>query len=295
MSGSIVLGFAESFVQAESLAVELGCSSGQITVHRFPDGENRITVPAALPESVILFQSLDRPNEKLIELLLAAGAARDNGAKRVLLAAPYLCYMRQDIAFHPGEAVSQRIIGRLLAEHFDAVVTVDPHLHRIEHLEEAVPLVHAVALTAVKPMAEFLSERFAAPLLVGPDAESRQWVGSIAEVSGFDFTVGEKQRFGDRNVRIQLSGELPMAGRDVVIVDDIASTGRTIIAAAESILAENPGSLSVLVTHALFAGDAETRIRRLAIDNLWSTDSIAHATNVIALAPLLAGGLRSCL
>ena len=203
--------------------------------------------------------------------------------------------MRQDIAFHPGEAVSQQIIGRLLTDHFDAVVTVDPHLHRIERLDEAIPLAHAVALTAVTPMAEFLSVHFEAPLLVGPDSESRQWVGSIAEVCGFDFTVGEKERFGDRNVRIRLSGDLPMTGRDVVIVDDIASTGRTIIAAAESILAESPKSLSVLVTHALFAGDAEARIRRLGIDNLWSTDSIVHPTNTITLTPVLADGVRNCL
>ena len=295
MSDSIILGFAEGLGQAEKLAAELGIGCNKIDVHRFPDGENRITVPAALPETVILFQSLDHPNEKLVELLLAAGAARDNGAERVLLAAPYLCYMRQDIAFHAGEAVSQKIIGRLLADHFDAVITVDPHLHRIDRLDEAIPLAHAVALTAVAPMAEFLSKRFQAPLLVGPDSESRQWVESIAKVCNLDFTVGEKERLGDRNVRIQLSNEVSVADRDVVIVDDIASTGRTIIAAAEAILDDTPRSLSVLVTHALFAGDAEARIRRLGIDDIWSSDSIFHPTNAIALAPLLAGGLRACL
>ncbi|OIO75476.1 MAG: phosphoribosylpyrophosphate synthetase [Zetaproteobacteria bacterium CG1_02_53_45] len=289
-----VLGFAENMEQAQALAAELRLSCGEISLHRFPDGEHRLAVPESLPENVIIFLSLDHPNEKLIELLLAAAAARDNGAIRVLLVTPYLCYMRQDIAFHPGEAVSQQIIGKLLADHFDAVVTVDPHLHRIERLQQAVPLQHAVALTAADPMAEFLAEQFERPLLIGPDSESRQWVETIASDRGLDFTVGSKERFGDRDVRIHLPQEIPLAGRDVVIVDDIASTGRTIIAAVEAVLAENPHTLSVLVAHALFAGDAETRIRRLPIDHIWSTDSIKHPTNAIALTPLLAEGVRRC-
>lgn len=295
MSDSIVLGFSDSLKQAETLAAALGSKCGRIMVHRFPDGEHRLTVPTPLPLTVIIFESLDRPNDKLIELLLAAGAARDNGAVHLLLVAPYLCYMRQDIAFHAGEAVSQRIIGRLLADHFDGVFTVDPHLHRIEHLQQAVPLTHAVALTAAEPVAGFLSQRFEQALLIGPDVESRQWVESIAKLCGFDFTVGEKERLGDRQVRIRLPEDMPVADRDVVIVDDIASTGRTIIAAAEAILAGSPRSLSVLVIHALFAGDAEARIRRFGIDNLWSTDGIAHPTNAISLAPLLASGVRACL
>lgn len=291
----MVLGFVESSSLAEQLAAELAMPYAEISVHRFPDGEHRLSVPSPLPPQVIIYLSLDSPNEKLIELLLAAAAVRENGAEKVLLVAPYLCYMRQDIAFHPGEAVSQQVIGKLLAEHFDAVITVDPHLHRIQRLQQAVPLKYALALTAADVMAEFLAARFERPVLLGPDGESRQWVETIALKQGFDFSVGTKERFGDRNVRIHLPDDVGFTGRDVVIVDDIASTGRTMIAAAQSVLAENPASLSLLVTHALFAGDAEQRIRVLPIDNLWSTDSVLHATNTIALAPLLAGGVRSCL
>ena len=295
MNDCMILGLGESIGQARKLAKAIGACCGEIVLHRFPDGEHRLTVPMPLTENVIIYMCLDHPNEKLVELLMAAGAARDNGANRLLLVAPYLCYMRQDIAFHPGEAVSQKIIGRLLADHFDAVITVDPHLHRIERLDDAIPLQHAIALTAAAPMAEFLSKQFDAPLLIGPDAESRQWVESIADICGFDFTVGEKQRLGDREVYIRLPEDMPLAGRDVVIVDDIASTGRTIIATAEAVLAEKPRSLSVLVTHALLAGDAEARIRRLAIDNIWSTDSIVHPTNAISLVPLLASAIAKCL
>jgi len=295
VDNSIVLGFASSRQQAKQLAAELAIPFGEVLLHRFPDGEHRLRVPAPLPSTVIICLSLDHPNNKLVELLLAAAAARDNGARRVLLVAPYLCYMRQDIAFHPGEAVSQQVIGKLLAAHFDAVITVDPHLHRIERLAQAIPLKHAIALTATTAMASFLAGRFGRPVLIGPDMESRQWVESIAARNGFDFTVGSKERFSDRRVHIRLSDEVPVSKRDVIIIDDIASTGRTLIAASESVLEQHPASLSLLVTHALFAGDSETQIRNMPIDNLWSTDSIIHPTNAIALAPLLADGVLQCL
>ena len=87
----------------------------EIALHRFPDGELRVTVGAAAATTII-YASLDQPNDKLIALLFAAEALRRGGAKRLVLVAPYLCYMRQDAAFHAGEAISQQVIGALLAE-----------------------------------------------------------------------------------------------------------------------------------------------------------------------------------
>lgn len=295
MRDAILLGFAESRALAAQLARELTLDLGEIEVHRFPDGESRVRVPPALPRHVIICLTLDHPNEKLVELLLAAAAARDNGAEKLTLVAPYLCYMRQDKAFHAGEAVSQQTIGSLLGAAFDAAVTVDPHLHRIERLEQAVSVSQAISLTATQPIAEFIKQRFERPLLIGPDAESLQWVSSIAELQGFDFMIASKDRLGDRNVRICLPDSVAVAGRDVVIVDDMASTGRTMVAATESVLAGNPASVSIIVTHALFIGDSEARIRATGIDHLWSSDTIKHPTNAISLIPLLAEGIRRCL
>ncbi len=99
-----------------------------------------------LPARAVLLRSLYQPNDKLVELLLAARAARGLGVRHLTLVAPYLAYMRQDIAFHPGEAVSQRIVGPFLASLFDAVVTVDRHLHRVATLPEAVPAAQAVVV-----------------------------------------------------------------------------------------------------------------------------------------------------
>jgi len=289
----MLLGFPEYAAQATALAVAAGMPCRIIDVHRFPDGESRLTLPPALPAAVTLCRSLDHPNDKLVELVLAAATARELGAARVTLVAPYLCYMRQDMAFAPGEAVSQRVVGRLLAEHFDRIVTVDPHLHRVSDLGAAVPCRSPVALSAASVIARFLASRLDAPLLLGPDSESRPWVEAIAVAAGFEAAVAEKMRTGDRQVTIDLPG-VDLSGREVVLVDDVASTGCTLARAAEQCLERGAARVHVVVTHGLFVGDAVERLKGAGVDGIWSTDSVTHGTNAIPLAGVLASALEPC-
>lgn len=282
-----MFGFAESAAQAQALAAALGMDYATVEVHRFPDGESRVRLPRLPTGRVWLYRSLDRPNDKLVELLLAAQTLRQGGTERIGLVAPYLCYMRQDIAFHPGEAVSQRIVGAFLAGLFDDVVTVDPHLHRIERLEQAIPGRNALALSAAGPFGEYLKAQRQEALLLGPDEESRQWVSAIAAASGLEYAIAGKQRQGDAAVAIQLPG-VALAGRPVVLVDDMASTGHTLAAITRQLLAAGAGPVSALVTHALFAESAEALLRQAGLQHLASSDSIPHPSNAVRLAPLLA-------
>ncbi len=283
----LVLGFTDYESQGRQLAQELGATFSLVDVHHFPDGENRIRLPERMPEHVVLCRSLNQPNAKLIELLLAAETARELGAKQLTLVAPYLCYMRQDIAFHTGEAVSQRIIGRFLASLFDTVITVDAHLHRIDRLEQALPGITAVNLSATALMGEFISTRMQRPLLAGPDSESRQWVQAIAASAGLDFIVATKERLGDRSVRIKLP-EGNYQGREVVLIDDMVSTGNTLIAVAEALREAGAGPVHCLVTHALFDEAVTQRLHEAGIQQIWSSDSIDHPSNTLPLAKLLA-------
>ena len=125
----------------------------EIAVHRFPDGELRVTVGLA-SETTIVFASLDQPNDKLLALLFASEALRRGGAKRLVLVAPYLCYMRQDAAFYQGEAISQKVIGSLLAGSFDRIVTVDAHLHRTTDIRDVFPGIEADDLSAMPAVAD---------------------------------------------------------------------------------------------------------------------------------------------
>jgi len=287
MKGALVLGFPGCETQARALAVAAGLPYATAAVHRFPDGERRVRLPAELPPRVVLYRSLDRPNDKLVELALASATARELGVRELTLVAPYLCYMRQDKAFTPGEAVSQRVIGALLADWLDGLVTVDPHLHRVARLRDAVPVARAVCLSAAEPMATFLADTLDHPLILGPDSESRQWVAAIAAARGLDCGVATKERSGDRTVRVTLP-DVEVLGRAVVIVDDVISTGHTLSATAQALRPLAPESISVLATHGLFVEGALERLTAAGIGQIWTSDSIPHPTNRVHLAPLLA-------
>jgi len=291
---SLLLGFPESRKQAKELAELAGISYADIEIHRFPDGESKVTLPAELLKShkhIIIYRSLDHPNDKLIELILAAEGARELGANNHTLIAPYLAYMRQDKAFNPGEVVSQKVIGKILATSFDAVITVDSHLHRIHELSQAIPTKLAINLSATEPMAAFLQCQVDKPFLLGPDEESLQWVEAIALQDKMEFAVATKQRKGDREVVVKL----PVAdykGRNIVLVDDLASSGQTLIQAARQLKQYQPKSISVLVTHAFFKDDSIQQLHKEGVTNIWSCNSISHATNAVLLTELLAKGLK---
>jgi ribose-phosphate pyrophosphokinase len=186
--------------------------------------------------------------------------------------------------------VSQRVVGALLAEWFDLLVTVDPHLHRVARLTDAVPAKRAVCLSAAGPMAEFLGQALDHPLVLGPDSESRQWVAAVAAPQGLDYAVAAKERLGDRKVRIVLP-DLDLQGRAVVLVDDMVSTGRSLVALVEALRPLHPASISVLVTHGLFVEGALERLEQAGVAAVWSSDSVPHPTNRVCLARLLAGAL----
>jgi ribose-phosphate pyrophosphokinase len=288
----LLLCFDDERALAEPLAAALGCGLNRIARHRFPDGESRLTLPAALPARVVLLRGLHQPNEKLAELLIAAPAARELGATHLTLVCPYLAYMRQDMAFHPGEAVSQRHVGRALAQWFDAVLTVDPHLHRVATLDEVVPGRRGIALSAAALLGDWAARHADNPVLLGPDEEAAQWVGAAARAHGLDHGVCHKLRRGDHDVTVALP-QLPLGGRAVVLVDDVASTGQTLVAAARGVLARGARSVDVAVTHALFSGDALARLSAAGVRHVWSTDCVPHASNVVSVVPLIAAALRA--
>ena len=276
---------------ARALAAALGWRCAIVERHRFPDCETRLRLPPRLPPQVALLRGLQQPNEKLAELMLVAGGARELGAARLMLVSPYLAYMRQDIAFTPGEVVSQRHLGRLLASWFDAVVTVDPHLHRVATMDEVVPGRRGVALTAAPLLGAWIAQQMPGALLLGPDEEAEQWVRVAAQAHGLDHAVCRKHRNGDRDVDVALPG-VPVAGRAVVLFDDVASTGRTLVTAARGLLGSGAASVDVAVTHGLFVDDAVAQIHAAGVRHVWSTDCVPHASNVVSVVPLLAQALR---
>ena len=291
MSDTLVLYFDDERETACRFAETAGFDSAVVNRHRFPDGELKLRLPASLPAKVIVYRSLVHPNEKLIELLFVAQTARQLGASDLTLIAPYLAYMRQDIAFHEGEVVSQKVIGRFLAQVFDGLVTIDPHLHRVSTLEEASPVKRAITLSGAPLLGDYIAQKIPDAFLLGPDSESSQWIASAAKKHGFDHAACEKIRRGDKDVQVQLPA-VDLKDRRVVILDDVASSGRTLAKATRAAIEAGASSVDVAVTHALFADDALQVIREAGVRHIWSTDCIAHESNVVSIAAILAEALR---
>ena len=287
---TVLLYFEDEQASATRLAQAASLTPMPVERHQFPDGEIKLRLPDILPAHVVILRTLNDPNEKLIELLLLARTARALGARHLSLVAPYLAYMRQDVAFHPGEAISQRIVGEFLAQLFDAVITVDPHLHRVATLQEAVPVAQAIVLSGAPLLSDWIAAHRQNPLLIGPDEESAQWVAVAAERHGFDHAVCHKIRHGDRDVQLVLPSQ-SVAGRQVVLLDDVASTGHTVAQAARLLLAAGAASVDVAVTHALFAEGAQQLMQDAGIGEIWSTDCIAHSSNVVSMATEIAQAL----
>ena len=291
MPPTLLLHFDDETEAAQRIAQAANLPCARIERHRFPDGELKLRLPPHLPPHVALLRSLVQPNEKLVELLLTAQTARALGAGRISLIAPYLAYMRQDMAFTAGEAVSQRIVGRFLAGLFDALITVDPHLHRIALLTQAAPMANAVALSGGPLLADLVAQHRPGALVVGPDEESAQWVAQAAAHHGFDYAVCHKLRRGDRQVHIELPN-YEVEGRAVVLLDDVASSGHTLAQAARGLLAAGAASVDVAVTHALFADDAGPLLWQAGVRQVWSTDCIRHPSNAVSVAPVIARALQ---
>ena len=285
-----VFAFQECFDPAARLAEELGIACKPVSVHRFPDGESRVQMPDVASTSLV-YRSLDHANEKIFELLLAASALRDGGAQRVVLVVPYLGYMRQDRAFHVGEAVSQKVLGAIIAAHFDALITLDPHLHRIRSLSEVMPGLDAASVSAAPALADAL-QGTGAELLVGPDGESWQWVQAIARLSGLPMLLGEKRRKADRQVDLVIEHVDRAKGKNVVLVDDLVSSGATMQAAAQLLLQAGARSVSVMATHCLASADALKMLGEAGVTAIHSTQTVPGPTASVAIAGVLAEEIR---
>lgn len=264
-----------------ALADHLGCPLGRLSRRSFPDGETYLRFDTPVEgEDVILICTLDHPDTKLAVLLIAADALRQQKARSVGLVAPYLAYMRQDTQFRAGEAVTSRTIARLLSSAFDWLVTVDPHLHRYPKLD-AVYSVPAVAVSASSKLAGWIAQNVTQPVLVGPDEESAQWVERIARLANAPFTTFRKQRSGDYSVRIESSGLEHLREGTAVLVDDIASSARTLIEAADQVRNVTGSAPVCAIVHPIFAGDSYQRLLASGVSKVVSTNTVPHLTNQV--------------
>jgi ribose-phosphate pyrophosphokinase len=291
----VIVPLPDNTASAERIAAMLCAERGYAVVRRFPDGETyvRAQTPMARRE-VVLVCTLARPDDKLLPLVLLAAAARDLGASRVGLVAPYLCYLRQDRRFQLGEAITSVHFAQILSRFIDWLVTVDPHLHRYGSLADIYPIpthtVHAAPL-----IANWIRSHVPDAVVVGPDSESAQWVAAVAAEADAPYVVLEKIRHGDRDVEISLPDIEQLRGRTPVLVDDIVSTAATLIRTVGHLRQIGMRPPVCIGVHGIFADKAFEDLRAAGAGPIVTCNTVPHASNAIDISALLAGGVRSCL
>jgi ribose-phosphate pyrophosphokinase len=268
---------------ATSFSQEIGGELGSLETRAFPDGETYLRLQQdPNGRSVVIVCTLDRPNPKFLPLIFAAATARELGATKVSLIAPYLCYMRQDKRFRDREAITSTLFAGQLSSALDELVTVDPHLHRRHSLSEIYSIRTAVVHSAPF-IAEWIKRREMRAVLIGPDIESEQWVSEVASLAGATYRVLRKERLGDRDVKITIPDLHELSDHTPVLIDDIVSSGRTMIEAARQLRGAGLAPPVCIAVHALFSQETETALREVS-RQLVSTTTIPHSTNAIDLS-----------
>ena len=280
----VVLGLPGNDHLANRIGAFLGLDVSSVTVHRFPDGEARIRINRSVArKAVVLTAGLDHADEKILPLLFTAATARDLGATSVGLVAPYLAYMRQDRRFEPGEGVSARHFAQLLSSAFDWLLTVDPHLHRTARLEDLYTIPARAAATAPL-VGDWIATHVERPVIIGPDAESAQWVQSVATHIAAPHVLLSKRRAGDESVAIKLPDLSACVGHNPVLVDDIIASGATMIEATRLLREAGWPAPVCLGVHAVFAGDSYASLQRAGAAKIVTCNTIAHPSNGIEIS-----------
>jgi ribose-phosphate pyrophosphokinase len=286
---------------AADVASELGVPLGAASIERFPDGELDLDVTAPVRGThVVILQSLHAPvGENLLELSLMADACYRQGSLSVTAVIPYLGYARQDRREAGSEPLGSRVMAELLgASRIDRVVCLDLHSRAVEGCFRH-PVEHAAVVPA---LIEHVKSRLLHPsVVISPDLGAIKRAEAFARPLGLPVAVVHKHRLSGAEVEAHgIVGEVK--GRHVVVVDDMISTGGTLVAAVHAVLEAGAlGPVTVVASHGLFVGPARTRLAALPLARVVVSDSVPEIADPgfplerVRSAPALAAVIRRLL
>ncbi len=260
---------------------------------RFPDGEFyfRLDSDVKNKEVVVVQSGYPHPNSSLIEMFLIVDTCKRAGAKKITLVVPYFPYARQDKIFKKGEAFSLRTMAKLLKKlGATKLITVDAHF-RDDYKKYNLFGLDGINLSAGPELVKYLKAKFKLKNvhLISPDWGASEMIRNASKKTKSSSTVLKKVRKGDYNV--EMSGEVNVKGKNVVVLDDIISTGGTMARAIDKAKKSGAKKVFAAATHGLFVGDALPLLKKTAT-YVVTTDSIVNETSEVTLAGEIAKALK---
>ena len=279
-------------VLTQSLVEKCFAELGKVMIRQFPDGETYIRIESDVQhKQVFLVCTLDYPDAKIVPLYYLAQTAKELGAQSVHLIAPYLAYMRQDKRFERGEGITSAYFAKLLSLFLDSILTLDPHLHRRNTISE----IYSIPTTTLHTdalVSKWIFENVDQPILIGPDAESTQWVTEVAHFNNLPFLILEKTRRGDENVEITVPNVDKYIAHTPVLVDDIISTASTMITTIGHLKKVGMRKPVCIGIHGIFADNAYANLSAAGAEAIITCNTIPHQSNIINIDDLIASAVK---
>lgn len=277
-----VVGGSASQSLSKELAKSLKARLAKVEVRRFPDDECYVRIEDDLSDEDVFIVQTTWPDRNIIELFLLQDAVREFEVSSLTTVVPYFGYARQDKQFKPGEPISARAIARLIQANTDEFVTVDVHAESVIDWFDSIP---ARNVSAYREVGKYL-RGIGIELVLSPDEGRAENAKRVAEVAKCDSDYLVKERIDGETVTMAPK-KLDANGRKVAIVDDIISTGGTIVKAAEQLRAQGAAKIYAVCTHGVFAGSAIPRLEAVC-DGICTTDTIENPKACITVAPEIA-------
>jgi len=282
---------------AEKIAQYLGLALGDVEVYRFSDGEIGIRYNESIRgRDVFIVQPTFPPADNLLEFLLMIDAAKRASAKRITAVIPYFGYARQDRKDQPRVSLSAKLVANLISNSgADRVLTMDLHSASIQGFFD-IPFDHLYAFTIF--MEHISRQELNNPIVVAPDIGSSKRARAYANRLGTDLALVDKKRTAPNEIEtVTLIGDV--AGKDVILVDDMIDTAGTLCKAADLMKRMGAGRIMAACTHPILSRDASRRIRDSALSVVFLTDTIplepgkeAEKIKVLSSAPLFGEAIR---